>query len=409
MERLYTAKCTAAPTAIAWTSIGATAKTLGIGCIQEVTGRLGDNRMRVVQLWKPHWIGSVFAVAGVLLTSYVAQVHGREAAYSIRDTAHRFAGLPSTIQQIFWLDDDRILYTGYEPSVREVRKEDGKSVTKRGIYVLDVRSNKVTRHADAEGFLCYRNGFVRYSVTFDPKSRIAVRREGRFGEEKEIVVDMKEQPTGHLVNPLTCDDYDARGNATERGKRLPLLNDHGVLEYARVGPIAGSPMFPARLYRFGGKEPITLGVDGAAVSEARVRYYEFADVYTVGYLPPPGLSTQWPKNAVHYIYLMNPKGDVTEVPISGGAWSDVPVHRFVLSKAGIVLYGGKLRKYLDPGTTGVYLVQGVRTLKLVSGLLSGIGVSPSGCSVAVAMTSYSKSPDPTTIRIIEFCGKEGIK
>ena len=396
MKQLYKAQSTAAPTAFAWAFGGATATQSDIRC-------------------ESRGIGNVRVIAGalsffiLLIAVCIGEVIAQPPHYWVRDTGHGFAVLPSTIQQIFWLDNDRILYSGYESAIRETRKNDGESVLKRGIYILNIRNNRLNRHADAEGFLCYRNGFVRYLVSFDVQTRVSVRREGKFGEEKESVADMKERPRGQLVNPLTCNDYDATGNATKVGKRLPLLDDHGVLEYARSGPEAGSPMYPARLFARDGSEPITLPLSGAAVSAERVRYYEFADTYTVGYQPPKGPSTQWPKNAVHFIYLMNPKGDVTEVPISGGAWSDIPVHRFVLSKAGIVLYGGKLRKYLDPGTTGVYLVQGVRTVKLVSGLLRGIGVSPSGCSVAVAMTSYSKVPDPTTIRIIEFCGKEGSK
>jgi hypothetical protein len=311
------------------------------------------------------------------------------------------------MRQIFWLDNERILYNGYEPHVREIRKSDGRSVPKLGIYILDVRSNQLTRHADAEGFLCYRSGFIRYLVSYDVQSRVAVRREGRFGEEREIVIDMRELPRGHLLNELTCQYYDATGHATETGRRLPLLDKHGVLEYARQEPVAGSAMYPARLYPSNGEPPITLPLNGAAVFAPRVRYFEFANVYTVGYLPPQGQPSKWPKDPVHHVFLMGPAGHVTDVPISGGAWSDVTVSTFVLTRAGIVLYGGRLRRHLNPGTTGIYLVQGNRSIKLASGLLHGIGVSPNGCRVAVAMQTYAKTPDPTLVRIVELCGEEG--
>ena len=128
-------------------------------------------------------------VIAVLLSSLVQQVHGQEAAFSTRDTGRGFSGSPSTIQSIFWLDEDRILYSGYEPNVRQIRKRDGKSVAKLGVYILDLRSNNLTRHADLEGFLCYRDGFIRYFASRDPESKTRIWREGKLGEEKEVVLD----------------------------------------------------------------------------------------------------------------------------------------------------------------------------------------------------------------------------
>ena len=365
--------------------------------------------MRVIPGRLLYCLGSVFTVAGVLLTSFVAQVHGREAAFSVKDTGYGFAGLPSTIQQIFWLDDDRILYTGYESRVREIRKEDGKSVTKRGIYVLALRSNQLTRHADAEGFLCYRNGFVRYSVMFDPKSRVAVRREGRFGEEKEIVVDMKVQPAGHRLNPITCRDYDASSYKTGEGRSLPLLDGHGVLEFGQKGMPGNMEISAAKLHLANELGNVTLPFSGNAIFVSLIQYFEFADLYIGGYLAPEGPSSKWPKSAVHRIYLLKPDGTVSEIflPIVQG--SERRLSTFALTRAGLIFYGGELRRYLNPGTAGLYLLDGKRVVKIESGLLHGIGVSPDGCKVAAAMQTYAKTPDPTTIRVVDVCTRGSLK
>src|SRR5574342_743242 len=98
----------------------------------------------------------------ILGAASVALAQGGTTQYLVRDTGHRFATLPSTIKPIFWLDDDRILYSGYEPNVRETRKRDGISVSKLGVYVLDLRSYQLTRRADLYGALCYRDGYIRY-------------------------------------------------------------------------------------------------------------------------------------------------------------------------------------------------------------------------------------------------------
>ena len=365
--------------------------------------------IRAMRAWNRHWIGSVFAVAGVLLASFVAQVHGREAPFSIKDTGHGFAGLPSSIQQIFWLDEDRILYTGYEPSVREIRKEDGRSVTKRGIYVLDLRSNKLTRHADAEGFLCYRNGFVRYSVRFDVSSRIAVRRQGKFGEEKEIAVDMREQPAGHRLNQLTCRHYDASSYMTGEKRSLPLLDGHGVLEFGQKGMPGKLEISAAKLHLANGTGHVTLPISGNATYVSLIQYFEFANSYIAGYIAPKEPSSKWPKGAFHRIYLLKPEGTVEEIMIPVGPGSDRRLSSFALTRAGLMFYGGESRRYLNPGTAGLYLSDGNRTKKLESGLLHGIGVSPNGCKVAVAMQTYTKTPDPTTIRVVDVCTRGSLK
>ncbi len=348
-------------------------------------------------------------VIAVLLSSFVQQVHSREAAFSIRDTGRGFSGLPSTIQQIFWLDDYRILYTGYEPSVREIRRDDGKSVTKRGIYVLDLQSNKLTRHADAEGYLCYRNGFVRYLVTFDRKSRIAVRREGRFGAEKEIVVNMREQPAGHRLNQLTCRDYDASSYATGEARSLPLLDGHGVFEFGQKGMPGRLEISAAKLQLANGTGHVTLPLSGNATYVSLIQYFEFADSYIVGYLAPEGSPKEWPKASVHRIYLLKPAGTVTEILLPVVLGSDRRLSTFALTRAGLFFYGGEIRRYLSPGTAGLYLSDGKRVVKVESGLLHGIGVSPNGCRLAVAMQTYAKTPDPTTIRVVDVCTRESLK
>lgn len=321
------------------------------------------------------------------------------------DTGHRFAGLPSTVQPIFWLDDDMILYTGWEYA-SENGEQRGKKAIRRGIYVLDVRTNKARRHADAEGVLCYRSGYVRYTVKYDSKSRISIRREGTFGQEKEIVADMKQQP-GQGLNPLTCRYFDATGSATLRGKRIPLLDGHGVLEFSRVTDSKpGSPVHSARLFPASGKESIVLAINGAHVSESHIRYYEFADLYMIGYRAPPGLVSDWPMDAAHLVYLLRPSGVISEMTLPGGPWSKRRLSTIVLTRAGLVFHGGEIRRWLDPGTAGLYASNGTNVTKLISGQLSGIGVSPDGCRVAVGMNSFTKTGDPTSLRVVDVCGKE---
>ena len=342
----------------------------------------------------------------ILGAASVALAQGGTTQYLVRDTGHRFATLPSTIKPIFWLDDDRILYSGYEPNVRETRKRDGISVSKLGVYVLDLRSYQLTRRADLYGVLCYRDGYIRYLARIDPESKSGVWREGKFGEEKEVILGESAKVRGRRLSSLTCRDYEGGVYGDDSGRRIPLLEQHGVIEYERRRESGSREVLPPLWRSTDGQKQVILPFTASAISPEWIRYYEFAKRYTVGYVAPQGPSTQWPKGAEHRVFLLSPDGIVSEKTISGGPWSKRRLATFVLTKAGLVVYGGELHRHLDPGTVGIYLALGHTSQKLASGLLHGIGVSPSGCRVAVAMQTYAKTPDPATIRIIDLCAKK---
>jgi hypothetical protein len=349
-----------------------------------------------------HLVASLFLFAAL-------QASGKDnsAYYSIRDTGHGFSILHSTIQPIFWLDEDRILYRGYEPSGNEVRGADGKTTSKLGVYVLDVRTNRNTRHADLYGYLCYRDGFVRYFARSDPTLQTQVWREGRFGEEKEVIYEGRPKIRGLRISGLTCRDYQAGVYGDYEGLRIPLLDQHGSIEYGRrKGPGSKEELPPRWLSSDGGTQ-VALPFTTVGISPSWIRYYEFANVYTIGYAPPQQSSSKWSASSQHRIYVLSTAGKVSEISISGGGWGEQRLSAFALTLAGVLVYGGELRRYKDPGTVGIYLVSGGTSRKISSGLLHALGVSPSGCRVAVAMQTYVKSPDPALIRIVELCGGGG--
>ena len=313
--------------------------------------------------------------------------------------------LHSAVLPIFWLDDNRLLYEGYEPNLKWVRKGDGKEVVKKGVYVLDLLRDKHVRHADAEGFLCYRDGFVRYLLSYDGNSRVAIVREGKFGEERDVVHDRKAQSPSISLNPLTCLDYDRREISRISDYSAPLLPRHGVLEFGRRDRDKTIEYYPARVHPPQPGEPSTLPIDGQAIGGRQIAYFEFSDTYIVGYRAPSfAPRNQWPNGASHYVYTLIPPKEVQEIRIPGGPWSDqIPLRHFSLTSVGIVFAGGTIKGRPGQENVGLYLVRNSNVIKIASGLLNGVGVSPSGCKLAVAMQTLLKSPDPSIIRVFDFC------
>lgn len=352
------------------------------------------------------WGLNAICVATMLPLLATLNAHGKDKSihYSLRDTGHTFSILHSTIQPIFWLDEYRILYRGYEPGSKEIASGQVRSASKLGVYVLDIRTNQVTRHADLFGNLCYRDGFIRYFVRSDPKLQTQVWREGKFGEEKEVIYEGRPNIRGQRISGLTCRDYLGGVYGDYKGRRIPLLDQHGVIEYEQRKEPGSKEELPPRWLSNDGSKQVILPFTAIALSPSWIRYYEFAQVYTIGYLAPKDSSSKWSESSQHSIYLLSPAGKVSVIEVSGGPWSKQRLVTFALTRAGVLVYGGELRRYKDPGTLGIYLVSGNVSRKLSSGLLHGIGVSPGGCRVAVAMQSFLKTPDPALIQIVEVCG-----
>ena len=153
-----------------------------------------------------------------------------------------------------------------------------------------------------------------------------------------------------------------------------------------------------------GLKQVTLPFDAIAISSEWIQFYEFAKAYTIGYTAPRGTPTQWPKGAKHHVFLLAPDGEVTDIQIGGGPWSELRIAAFALTKVGIVVYGGALGGYLKPGTAGIYLATSKRQSENSEWPSSRYRCFAKWLQVAVAMQTYAKTPDPTRIRIVELCG-----
>jgi hypothetical protein len=359
------------------------------------------------------FIWGLAALCVLLLAGCGDALGGKESkeAYSVQDTGQTVTVIPSTMQKLYWLDNERVLYSG------------GGAVSghlaTNGLYTWDINAKRAKRHSDINGVPCYFKGYVRY--TYWRSDKTLIRREGALGNEEEIpllrrLADGKEErinptvaskPNSIQLNPLTCREYDLDAAAKPAGYAIePLLDDHGYIARRHRTEEKEAPIL---FYKKGVDAPMTLPVLAKEFWVSDLNYSEVADKYTIyGGVPKDGKAGSndlWPPGRSHPLYLLSPDGHVETVEIPYGPWNRFRAKYYPV-KHGVFMVSHEIKGPRDSGHAGGYLVKGDQVQKVITGEITSVGVSPNGCKVAVGLHIPEKAPYPTRLHIIDFCQGE---
>ncbi|MGH8671674.1 MAG: hypothetical protein ACREUA_06525, partial [Burkholderiales bacterium] len=187
-----------------------------------------------------------------------------------------------------------------------------------------------------------------------------IRREGKMGQEVEIPL-LRKTETGkekslvepskkHLqVNPFTCREYDPSTLVIRPGENrraLPLLDGHGVIEYNYLGYVnENNPI----LYKPQG------GTERMLPTGEIIHYldfYEFDNLYTLGYKPPNVPKPERAQVGPHIIYAMNPRGEISKFEIPPGPWVARGISKIALTKKGPLFITVSVKNERDVGNAG---------------------------------------------------------
>jgi len=309
-------------------------------------------------------------VLAVLLAMGGCQAGNEEAGpYPILDS-----GFPaSTIDKLYWLDDDRVIFVSYGPKPKSVQEAE-KNPRVPGIYIWDTRTNKVSFYTKGSK-LCYGNGHISYfpveTVPDDPAMPVKVYwREGplertelkvlRFRNEEEYRVWYR----AHVQNPHTCrwverPEY-AQGKAT-----MPLREGDGWLVSSKQGNVNEPGEW--LLHRSDGSVITT----GAPTNLHMVSWVEFASQYFLF-----EYADGRPKRGCMRYWWIRPNGATDRgcqdiEPILGEWKGNVGLHA---TPIGVLVVAVKLAAHDRIG--GFYLVEAGKA-KLI--LKYGGTWSPDGC------------------------------
>lgn len=313
---------------------------------------------------------------------------------------------PAAEAKLGWIDNERVIFHGYEVGkVGQPSPDDGHPMAETGLFIWDTKSNKVSKYWDIDGPvpLCVFRGQVFFSKKLKEKENTWLLISGSPGKEEQRTVSRGVSVNGHSCR---VSDHKPSWLKEDKHRRLPLLEEHGYLDFglpSRADPSKASPIL---LYQPSKEQSIQLPLTGEQV-RPHVTYFEFADVYL--------LESQRETTSAGPVWLLRPNGTVTKIlEPAGKAWEKMGWGHFSLTKKGVFLTGGR-GGYASVGTAGGYLLREGKPARVITGFVRNAAVSPDGCRVAFVHVLHSQAgadsvkalregkPGSRTLQMIDFC------
>lgn len=310
--------------------------------------------------------------------------------------------LPSEIE---WIDDERVIFSGYEEGVEEALPN-GNRVLKEGIYIFSTKTGKALRHADGE-LACFGRGRIRYVVrTFDggnPRGKFTTYA-GPLGTESEVP-GFSRRTT--IENRFSCTQYDRQ--KIPRVSGLPpyfLLEEHGYLELTFSAEKTWQD--PVRFIRTDGRA-ISFPVKQIEMSSPKVKWYSQRGVYLIYDASPSEVNDRSePKKPKRIgvpkrLFLLSPDGALEILEIPYHAWHR-GLGRFYLTKRGVLMVtrgrASSAASYLEE----VFLLRDDHWESILeAGGITNAAISADGCRAAMGVAKR-RAMRPL-LQVIDLCGQ----
>lgn len=307
----------------------------------------------------------------------------------------------SSQHRLYWLDNDRVMFTGYEINLEKIDKR-GQYAREQNIYIWDTRENQRTVYVKNASLGCYFRGYIGYSISEGPSKK------GPMGEERTYLDvhysketwegEPPEWEEGVKHHPITCKAYHSRGL---RGDYVELLPEHGYLDVRRPRDLQSGKDLAVLWHRPGTSYAIPLPILKSEVDPSHIHYITFLDSYFMyGWNNIAKREVVQPQT----YWFMKPDGSVTRHEVLGhfGGWTNAtPTQKglFVITNA------INVHKSLDPGDAGAYWVHQNQLQKISGGMIASFTASPDGCKVAFVRDPFDAKNRELriTLNIIDVC------
>jgi hypothetical protein len=326
---------------------------------------------------------------------------GGELHYPIKDSK-----FPAAEAKLGWLDNERVIFHGYEVGkVGQPSPDDGHPLAETGLFIWDTAKDTVTKYWDIDGPvpLCVFRGQVFFSKKLKGKENTWLVVSGPLGKEEQKTVS-----GGVSVNGHSCRVSDHRPSwmKEDKHRRLPLLEEHGYLDFgipSRADPSKASPIL---FYQPNKEQALQLPFTGEQV-RLHTTYFEFNNSYL--------LEGQMETTYAAPVWKLKPHGTVTKVlQPTGQAWERMGWGHYYFTRSGLFLTGGR-GGYGSVGSTGGYLFVAGKPRRVVAGFVRNAAVSPDGCKVTFVHVLHSQAgadsakalregkPGTRTLQMIDLC------
>lgn len=308
-----------------------------------------------------------------------------------------------------WLSNSQVIFVGYVLDPANPPQQMGLAwKIPQGVYVWDLEKGMAVRdhHWDGTNNWCVVGEFRSYHRLRPGTDNTYDLVEGKEGQEQIQPLPAK------WSNRISCRHYYAQlpywRQEGRNTRSLPLLEEHGHLDFGLPSRADPSKATPVLLYPPDQKDPKQLPFTGEQV-QFHVAYFEFADAYL--------LKGQSANTYATRIWLLKPDGTVTlALEPTGKAWERMGWGGYALTKRGLFLSGGR-GDYARVGTRGGYLIGSIEgsPRRLIAGSVRNEAVSPDGCKVAFVHVLHDQAaaesvkavregkPGTRTLKVLDLC------
>jgi hypothetical protein len=357
-------------------------------------------------------------------------------------------GATTGARNIYWIDNERVLYVGRE------EEEPHERATLR---IWTPATGKVEVLGPARGGLCYFRGYVKYVEDIKAVQRPAREgqnvngvlyslREGTLGGALETVPDHLARhkdfdSKGLRLHPINCRYYQSKDLEPGENCKKPLLLGDGFLEvsggrcepanHERIARLsrreADDEVARNELNRFRAelaRKPVQhYAAAGQVVSlpiEANefdssgpvYEYLEWKGLYqfpqTRGKDQPTHISGEWPKDQEYVVYLFSTTGAVERVSIplrEHFLWKPAGI---LITRVGLVSMLPGLAVDRRTGHDGLVLYAQRKPAILDDGVTDEMALSPDGCRLAYSRRTgdaTKASPVVKRVRAVDLCSR----
>ena len=343
---------------------------------------------------------SLILLLGLLLASpQLAGCAEVKSVYPILDSGKRGLGIYG------WLDNDRVLF--YSEQRVQAKPGDGPGpppVLEAGHYIWDTTAGTLSKDSSLGGVsnFCVRGDritFLRRSPADEKQLLVVTRLKGQ-----EMVAPLV---NAQWFNRFSCRYYEQKPEWDRGQYSLPLLEEHGslLLKDSRQNN-------PVMFYFPKNEKGVALPIGTRQVLHNLVQYAAFKNVYflyPIAYIDPETGKEEpigpWPKGKPVQVWWLAPDGKVTTEDIPFMPFMRGGSRGFFPTRGGIFIYSHKTDDLGKPGDAGGYLAQDGKVLKLITGMVDQVSISPDGCKVAFLHDPYTREPvfERVKVKVVTVC------
>lgn len=368
---------------------------------------------------------ALFAVSALFAIAAGLRYWINKPTYATRSIPLSVWSGPQKETGIWWLDNDRVIFSGGDPEVVTQVADVERPLERQAIFIWNTKTNEYRRQVELDvlgRMTCFEDGRARYytSTAYDKTTKLRQLKgyEWRFGTE---AIERNPNPESDgtnrglwLIGRFGClEEWETNLVRPTHGLRhriiWPLWKQDGYIYAPTDGRDPHYPTMmsdPVQWWRPGSETPVTLPLMIKQLRGTSVYFSEYKRLYVIA----AGVRAE-EKDAAEAGYSLGNKRPVYYINRSGV--TDVtwfPAEDWIATGQGFlptvagILVVSRFTRRASSYDMGAWIITGRDSHKIINHIVEDFSVSPDGCKAVVAVHNPDKSPRyARSMTTFDFC------